>query len=97
MACWKEASKGHVRQAPLGAWDHNQREGEIMKVTVEHFRYLDDLRESGETNMFGARPYLAEEFGLDKTFSGAVLSAWMDTFDPGLTPEQRIEKLKAAA
>lgn len=29
---------------------------------TEYFEYLDDLRESGETNMFGARPYLQGEF-----------------------------------
>ena len=29
---------------------------------VDYFTYLDDLRESGVTNMFGARPYLEAEF-----------------------------------
>ena len=28
----------------------------------EHLEYLDALRESGETNMFGARPYQMREF-----------------------------------
>ena len=32
----------------------------------EVFEYLDALRESGVTNMFGATPYLMEEFGFDK-------------------------------
>ena len=49
-------------------------------VTEEHLQYLDDLRESGKTNMFGAAPYLAIEFGLGKTFSLKVLSYWMETF-----------------
>lgn len=30
--------------------------------TDAHLEFLDDLRESGETNMFGARPYLMARF-----------------------------------
>lgn len=47
----------------------------------EHKEFLDNLRESGETNMFGARPYLMEEFGLDKHEAGEILSEWMKTFE----------------
>lgn len=46
----------------------------------EHKKYLDDLRESGETNMFGAGPYLRMEFDLDKKESREILSEWMNTF-----------------
>lgn len=43
--------------------------------------YLDILRESGATNMFGARPYLMDEYpDLDKNMAGAILSHWMKTF-----------------
>ena len=42
---------------------------------VEYFEYLDDLRESGETNMFGAGNYLREDHGLDRREAGAVVSA----------------------
>ena len=49
-------------------------------VTDEHLGYLDDLRESGVTNMYGAPPYLQEEFGMDRTESHAILKYWMDTF-----------------
>ena len=35
-------------------------------VTEEHLEYLDNLRESGITNMFGAAPYLEFSFDLDK-------------------------------
>lgn len=53
-----------------------------MKVTTQKvFEYLDGLRESGETNMFGARPYVARDFGFEKDVAGKYLSAWMDTFD----------------
>lgn len=47
---------------------------------TEMFEYLDKLRESGETNMFGARPYVEEMFDLDKKVAGAVLTKWMRTF-----------------
>ena len=57
---------------------------------VDYFTYLDDLRESGVTNMFGARPYLEAEFDLAKDEAGEVLSAWMKTFGKGdKTPAER--------
>lgn len=43
----------------------------------EYFEYLDELRDSGVTNMFGAAPYLQDEFGLEKADARTVLSAWM--------------------
>lgn len=47
----------------------------------EYLEYLDNLRESGVTNMFGARPYLMSEFSeLDKNQAGQVLQYWMRTF-----------------
>jgi hypothetical protein len=53
-------------------------------VKPEHLRYLDVLRESGATNMYGARPYLMRTFSeLTKADASAVLSYWMQTF-PGV-------------
>jgi hypothetical protein len=46
----------------------------------EYFEYLDLLRESGETNMFGASPYLEQEFGLNRREAKDVLAAWMKQF-----------------
>ncbi len=46
----------------------------------EVFDYLDALRESGATNMFGATPYLMEEFGFDKHEAKHWLTEWMQTF-----------------
>jgi hypothetical protein len=48
--------------------------------TDDMLDYLDELRESGETNMFGAGPYLANEFALMLPEAHAVLSYWMKTF-----------------
>ncbi len=50
------------------------------KLENEYFEYLDELRKSGITNMYGARPYLESEFGLDKETAGDILKKWMDTF-----------------
>lgn len=53
-----------------------------MATAMEkYFVYLDELRESGVTNMFGAVPYLMDEFGLSRRSAIIILSEWMDTFD----------------
>jgi hypothetical protein len=49
-------------------------------VTDEHLAYLDDLRDSGITNMFGARPYVENEFGCSKREATEILSYWMKSF-----------------
>ena len=47
------------------------------EVVREEFEYLCELRDSGAVNMFGAAPYLAEEFGLDRREAKKVLLEWM--------------------
>jgi len=39
------------------------------------FTYLDNLRESGVTNMFGAAPYIVQAFGFGKDDARAELAA----------------------
>ncbi len=52
-----------------------------MKANEQHLTFLDELRESGETNMYGARPYLLAEFpDLTKADAAAILLDWMRTF-----------------
>lgn len=46
----------------------------------EYFDFLDDLRESGVTNMFGATPYLIEEFGVDRPTARKILAEWIYSF-----------------
>jgi hypothetical protein len=46
----------------------------------EYFAYLNVLRESGVTNMFGAAPYLQQEFGLSRHEAKDVLLKWMESF-----------------
>jgi len=45
----------------------------------EIFEYLDELRDSGEVNMFGAAPYVASEFFLSKQDARQVLLEWMES------------------
>jgi len=49
-------------------------------ATDEVLEYLDELRESGVTNMYGARPYLINAFYLEKHEAKAALTYWMRTF-----------------
>ena len=54
----------------------------MAKTTNEYWIYLEELRRSGVTNMFGATPYLAEEFGLDKNEARKILGDWMMNYNP---------------
>jgi hypothetical protein len=52
-----------------------------VKLTDDHLKFLDALRQSGATNMFGASPYLREEYAdLSESEARAILSYWMRTF-----------------
>ena len=52
---------------------------------VEAFHYLDELRESGITNMFGAAPYLMEALELAKKDASKYLQEWMQEFGGEIT------------
>ncbi len=57
--------------------------GDLIDAGVtepEVFEYLNDLRESGVTNMLGATPYIASNFGLTTKSSRALLMAWIESF-----------------
>tara|TARA_B100000900_G_C20235004_1_gene575486 strand:+ start:325 stop:525 length:201 start_codon:yes stop_codon:yes gene_type:complete len=47
----------------------------------EHYIFLEVLRQSGATNMFGATPYLVEHCDLDRKTAHKVLKSWMDNYD----------------
>ena len=51
-----------------------------MENREMYFDYLDQLRESGITNMFGALPYLQEAFNLNRYEAKDILLEWMQTF-----------------
>jgi hypothetical protein len=50
-------------------------------IEKEAMQYLNRLRDSGVTNMFGAAPYVQEEFGLDRAEARRILTLWMDNFN----------------
>jgi hypothetical protein len=49
-----------------------------MQDVRNEFVFLNNLRYSGVTNMFGAAPYLQEEFDLSRQEAKEVLLEWMD-------------------
>jgi len=46
----------------------------------EVFVFLDNLRKSGETNMFGASPYIRERFACTRYEANRLLVKWMENF-----------------
>ena len=47
----------------------------------EVLTYLNMLRDSGATNMFGAVPYIEEEFDLNSKEARSLLTLWMANFN----------------
>lgn len=57
---------------------------ETITITQEEkdgFEFLNILRRSGATNMFGAAPYVADELGVDKRVARGILTKWMKHFN----------------
>lgn len=50
---------------------------ETEKEVENVFTYLDILKDSAVTNMFGATPYLVDQFGFDKRTAANYLMLWM--------------------
>ena len=61
---------------------NNESEIEVAynKEWIPHYIYLESLRQSGVTNMFGASPYLEQARGLSKSEAISVLSSWMEHY-----------------
>ena len=49
----------------------------------EVYLYLEQLRDSGETNMFGAGVYLEKHFKLPKDKARKYLADWMKQYNKG--------------
>ena len=54
--------------------------GAMMPGQDEVNLFLDELRESGVTNMYGAGPYIMEMFSVDRATAHKMLAVWMLTF-----------------
>lgn len=50
-------------------------------VTDKHLTFLDKLRESGKTNMFGAGSYVQERFGVSRKDASTIVVYWMQSFE----------------
>ena len=66
--------------------DHT--EAELDERLVEHGKtveeckiFLEMVRQSGVTNMFGAASYLTKHMGIPKKLAGDVLVHWMQTYE----------------
>ena len=53
----------------------------ITEQEKKIFDYLNDLRDSGITNMWGASSYVAEEFGIEESEARKATSRWMRNFN----------------
>lgn len=51
-----------------------EQEKEVME-------FLNLLRNTGATNMFGATPYIMQEFDIPKQEASNLLVLWMDNFN----------------
>lgn len=54
---------------------------DFTDAEIEMFRYLENLRQSGITNMFGAGPYLAGAFGISSREASTILMKWMKNYE----------------
>lgn len=49
----------------------------------KYWVFLENLRRSGETNMYGAAPYLQMAFGVSKREAMEILTDWMRNYNRG--------------
>jgi len=47
----------------------------------KYYNFLNSLRDTGVTNMFGAAPYLVEVFGVSRAEAREILFQWMQSFE----------------
>lgn len=47
---------------------------------IKCFDYLERLRQSGVTNMYGASPYLQRRFKIDHREASQILCKWMENY-----------------
>lgn len=71
------------QDAVLELPEESETVGCAAQITFEDevFHYLDNLKESGTTNMLGAAPYIEDEFLVSKSEAQALLMKWIRSFD----------------
>ena len=68
--------------------------GKKRKLTaqeIEVFYYLNDLKDSGVTNMFGAGAYVREVFEVGKLEARRLLGLWMKNFNKDVETYKTLE------
>tara|TARA_R110002012_G_scaffold25680_2_gene84645 strand:+ start:721 stop:942 length:222 start_codon:yes stop_codon:yes gene_type:complete len=59
----------------------NEQDIIFDEISNEVFLYLEELRESGVTNMFGAHQYVMEDFEISKPLAIKLVKTWMDSYN----------------
>lgn len=54
---------------------------EASELEQEVLQYLNELRDSGDTNMFGAAPYVEAHFGVDRHEARVYMKLWRTNFN----------------
>ena len=52
----------------------------MEKPGDEHLQFLDMLRETSVTNMYGAGGYIQDEFNVPMVEARAILKYWMESY-----------------
>ena len=60
-----------------------------MEMREEHFEYLEQLRQSGITNMWGAAPYLQLTFMISYDDATEILLYWIRHYDEMMKGKRR--------
>jgi len=61
-------------------------------MRADVFKYLDELRDSNITNMYGATPFIQAKFGLEKSTARNYLTDWITSKKRIYTNEGKNEK-----
>ena len=51
---------------------------DYKEMFIKYYEFLEELRESGRSNMFGAKPYLVAEFDLQKPEARRIIQSYME-------------------
>jgi hypothetical protein len=83
MGCSSNPNRSDIPENAV-AKTRKELDDELGSLLVDDvLEYLDDLRDSGITNMYGAPAYVEKEFkmaGMTKQQSIDLTGMWMDTF-----------------
>lgn len=53
----------------------------MARTSNKYWLYLESLRKSGITNMYGAAPFLMKAFGLEREEAKNILADWMKNYN----------------